>query len=103
MKMLSVLGSIFSMYEYFVGNLHSWLVLNTEQARSKKRHHVCCAHAWGLWCLEEGQSTTATPRARMGFPLLHTGPRGAATLSREPPMLPHTTDQQGNAEDGDEP
>ena len=108
MKMLSILGSIFSTYEYFVGNFHSWLVLDTEQLRSKKRHQclkaeLCHAYVLGLWSLEEGQSRTLGLRGRLGFMLLQMGPRGAAMLSREPLMLLHTTGQQGNAEDGDEP
>ena len=108
MKTLSILGSIFSIYKYFVRNCHSWLGLNTDQARSKKRHQclkarLCHAYVWGLWSLEEGQSRTPGLRARAGFMLLQKGPREAAMLSREPLMLLHTTGQQGNAEDGDEP
>lgn len=75
MKTLSILGSIFSTYKSFVRNCHSWLGLNAEQARSKKRHQclkagLCHAYVWGLWYLEEGWSRTAGLRARAGFMLL---------------------------------
>lgn len=108
MKTLSILGNIFSLHEYFLGNFHSWLVLHTEQARSRKGHQrlkarLCHVLVWGLWSLEESQSRTPGLRATLEFTLLQMGPRGAAMLSREPPMLLHTASQQGNEEDGDEP
>lgn len=108
MKTLSILGNIFSLHEYFLGNFHSWLALHTEQARSKKRHQClkaifCHVLVWGLWSLEEGQSRTPGLRTTSEFMLLQMGPGRAAMLSREPLMLLHTAGQQGDDEDGDEP